>query len=177
MSERRIRIAIVLLALAQALVLVLLPLRAGPRIPSGTEVVLAATESRMDLEKRPDQPPNELFLDFGFDEIRLPSGVEPGDDVYVQLRGADGSDRPRTFGRVASDPADLPDGATWIKLPVYGLEDGEVGAGPLEVWSSEDADRIARLREHLRSRDDAVVHVTVRLDNDGDPTIERVSEG
>lgn len=171
MSPRSTRRAIIVLVLLQAAVLLVLPLRAGPHIASGTTVRLEATSTRSDLRK-PDEPSQELWLDYGVDELDLPNGLGPGDTAFVEL--LDGSDRgePARFGEVTSDIEALPDGAVWIKLPVYGTGSGELGAGPIEVWFDEEVDRIDRLRAHLD--DEGSVLVTVALDNDGDPEIDDV---
>lgn len=172
MNASRIRVAIIVVVLLQALVLVLLPLRAGHRIPSGTTVVLAATAgSQPEFPK--DMASQELWLDYDFDELDVPDDVKAGEIVAVRVRPT-GDSEPARLGPVVEDAADLPDGAIWINLPTITSKAGDVtvDAGPIQVWFHEDFDRIEALRDELEDGDEAVV--TIELDNDGDPTIESV---
>ncbi len=173
MSTRSIRIAIVITVLAQALVLVLLPLLAGHRIPSGTTVVLSATVGSQP-EFRNDMPSQELWLAYDFDELDVPGSVRAGEMVSVRVRPAGDSERAR-LGPVVEASSELPDGSIWINLPTITTKSGDVtvDAGPIQVWFNEDFDRIESLREALDDGDGALV--TIELDNDGDPSIESVT--
>lgn len=175
MTASMIRVAIIVVVLLQALVLVLLPLRAGHRIPSGTTVVLSATAgSQPELPKEMVSP--ELWLEYDLDSLDVPDDVKAGDVVAVRVRPTGESD-PARLGPVVEDPADLPDGSIWINLPTITSKAGDVSvdAGPLQVWFNEDLDRIESLRDELDDGDAALV--TIELDNDGDPTIESVEAG
>lgn len=171
MSTRTTRTALLVVIALQALVLVCLPLLAGARMPSGEVVTLEATgNSPKDFE---GMPSNEIWLEYGFDEVELPDSMKPGDTAYLELLER-GGDEPARFGDVVEAPDQLPDGATWIKLPVVGPEggDGELENGPIGFWYSEDDQLIGELQEHLE--DDGTVLVRVQLDPDGDPEVTDV---
>lgn len=170
MSARAVRRWIIVLVLLQVTVLVLLPLRAGPRMPSGTTVVLRADAGDSPVADFADMPSGELWLDYGFDELDELQDARPGAPVYVVLDGDPGSDRPMTPTVVLEDEGKLRDGMTWLSLRLLG--DGDIDPGPLLVWN-DDPDSIAMLRAHAERG--GSFDVRVRLDNDGDPTLESVA--
>ena len=161
---------IVLVVLVQVAVLVLMPLRAGPRMPSGTSVVLQAQVHDRPSEYEGFDSPNELWLDYGFDELDAPSGVEPGDTVYVELRGDRDGDDAMRLGRVFASEDALEDDMTWITLSVN--DDLDVETGPIEVWFDEDPDAIEAL--HVEAGRRGGLDVRVDLAPDGQPSIDTV---
>jgi hypothetical protein len=161
MNPRTVRRGIVVLVVLQVVVLLAMPLLAGHRMASGTTVRLAV---HGDVQGA-SEIGNEVRLDYGFHELKVPDGLDAGDTAYLELRGGTSGTGTARLGKVVADPEQLPDGAVWIKLPVafVGLEDG-----PIQTASIDDAE----LRDHLRERGAAIA--VVRLDPDGDPVLERI---
>lgn len=170
MNARTVRRWIILLVLLQVALIVLLPLRAGPRMPSGTMVVLRADAGDSPGADFKDMPSQEIWLDYGFDDLDVPDEHDRGGEVYVELVGDPDGDEPLQPGRVFTNEDDLSDGMTWLTLWVDGT--GDVDAGPIGVWFSEDEQRIDELREH--AEDGGQFDVRIEIDNDGDATIADV---
>lgn len=177
MTARTARRAIIALVALQAIVLCVLPLLAGARMPEGATVKLAATAATSPNAKGSQTPTNEIWLDYGFDELDVPASIGPGEMAYLELLDTEG-DEPSSYGDVVANPDQLAEGATWIKLPVTGpgKREGELEAGPIQVWYDADLDRVDALREDIDQSDGAAL-VTVTLDTDGDPEIKRVVAG
>lgn len=169
MSTSSTRRAIMVLIILQVVVLVSMPILAGPRIPSGTTVRLhAQMHSPPGFEK--DMPNPEIWFDYGLGSLSVPRGGDPGDPVFVELRGNPDSTEVMEFGRVERDPSEFADKTIWIKLPTNSAH--RVDAGPISSFYDPDQDRVSSLRTRLKSGDDA--NVVIALDNDGDPTVENV---
>jgi hypothetical protein len=170
-SARTVRRWIIVLVLLQVAVIVLMPLRAGPRMPSGTMVVLRADAGDSPGADFQDMPSQEIWLDYGFDELEVPDEYDRGGEVYVELVGDPDGDEPLQLGRVFADEDELDDDMTWLTLWVDGS--GDVDEGPIGVWFDDDEQRIEELRTH--AEDGGRFDVRIVIDNDGDATIEDVT--
>ncbi len=171
MNQRKIRSWLIAAVVLQAVALACLPLFAGARMPQGAVVTLEAKSGESPDFK--EMPRNELWLDYGFRKIKLPESLEPGDSAYLELRRAS-KNQPVKYGRIVADPDSLPDGSTWIKLPVISVSgaDSELESGSIGFWYDDDESKIQKLQTVLE--EGGKVHVKVQLDSDGDPEIQGV---
>lgn len=148
---------------AQVAVLLAITALHGARVADATRVRLEVVPvDPLDLARGA-----YVDLRYGtFDGLVVPSGIDDGDPVYVELvRPADGG-APWTAGDVVASPDELDDPDAFIRLHV---EDRAIGTGDIDTYYAS-ADAAKRLESDLA--DGGIAEVV--LDRDGDPLLDDV---
>ncbi len=134
----------------------------GVRVADGTRVLLEVVPvDPLDLARG-------AYVDLRYDieTVPLASGLEEGDEVFVELRRPDDADEPWVGVSTASSPDSFDDPDAFIKLFV---DDRSVDTGQIGTYYAS-ADEAKRLERELA--DGGIAEVV--LDSDGDPTLDRV---